>query len=235
MTIQRTASSPAAVCLRRLLVAGALAGLTACDDNQPPTSQVPAQAAPAYQPAPVYVPPPPPTIRSIVLTVVIACAPKPPPVREVYDPYGGTYSRVQDPWPPPMETAPIIGTGVTLVTENGSEVRFSDETGRRPSLSFDGDTRTYRLTIEYRPLNQAELIGQPVTDIDGFTAIIGNYGPTLAALGLDFKDVEAVSLTVNGTSVATESSVTRLGADRWSLPLSVRTASQTLSTAPGAL
>ena len=71
--------------------------------------------------------------------------------------------------------------------------------------------------------------------IDGFTAIIGNYGPTLAALGLDFKDVEAVSLTVNGTSVATESSVTRLGADRWSLPLSVRTASQTLSTAPGAL
>jgi hypothetical protein len=162
------------------------------------------------------------------VTLTIACSVPPPEPQQVYDNVTGEYRWVQGE-PAPLEQAPLIASGLSLLRADGSNVRFSDEHAVRPDLEAATKPGDYFLTIRYQPQKPPDIIGRPVTVADGFVAIETRLGSVLAHQGLVCDRLRSLAFEVNGHEIASAGDLPLpTGGGRVDLPASFQTASTSL-------
>jgi hypothetical protein len=157
--------------------------------------------------------------------LTLACAPIMPAPQQVYDEKTGTYQEVPVE-PPQITQAPRIGTGLALIREDGSEIRFSDETRARPVLTAQSDPTRFDLTIRYQPQAPQQFLGRPLTEADTFVALSLNLRSIFAHHGILCDRIRTLSYHLNGAVVASAQDLPLdTGETRLELPAEFRTAS----------
>jgi len=148
-----------------------------------------------------------------------------PAPQQVYDEKTGTYQEVPVE-PPQITQAPRIGTSLALMREDGSEIRFSDETRVRPVLTAQDDPTRFDLTIRYRPEHPQQLVGRPLSEADAFVALSLNLSSVLAHHGIQCGRIRSLDFELNGAEVANMQDLPlNAGETRLELPAEFRTAS----------
>jgi hypothetical protein len=181
--------------------------LSGCERRQPPPPP-PVEIVEATEPEP---PPPPPSIQDLSIEVTLAASLAPVPVAEPTPVDESEWAGYEEDGPPQPAEAPEqprdafsgdfpkLATGIALDFGSGSDIRFSDD-GARPRSRYDADAGVYHLTLRYLPFEGSGLVGGPVSRLREMQAVEVRIEPVLRRLGLEYRGVERIALTINGAT-----------------------------------
>lgn len=94
-----------------------------------------------------------------------------------------------------------LGTGLSLIFNNGTEIRCADYTPEPPQVRSDNTGTYYTVVFHYLPMEGSGLVGKPRTVLRDLATLKLRFGPILSHLGYKYDGVKNLNLVINGQEI----------------------------------